>query len=340
MVTINEIAKIVGVSKATVSNVFTKKKKVSFEVTRRILEVCEQLNYYPNRMAAGLTTKKMNILGLLLNDEGSVIKKFQKDIIGGVLQASYKSGYRLMIDMCTLDDKVIYNSLISRSDPIDGAIIAKPLLHDDRVKMMIDKNVPFVLIGSPPKEFGDDILYVDVDNVDLVYRTVLSLIKLGHVNIGFLNSQPNTTISFDRMDGFKKALKECGYSFDLTYVYDTDNTASTGKTAVRELLSNHPDVTAIITSSDDVAVGVYEVLESQGICIPKQMSIIALGGDDYIDRLYPRPTTAIIDYNVLGMEAVGLLMNKIMNKPIVNNKVIASIQIVEGQSTAPFLDHD
>jgi len=274
-------------------------------VTKRVLKVCEELNYYPNRMAASLTTKKMDILGLFLNDEGSVIKKYQTDLIKGVLLAAYKKGYRLMIDMCTPDDKVMYNSLISRSEPIDGAIITTPLLHDDRIKMMVEKDVPFVLVGRPPTEFGNSVLYVDVDNIALVYRTVISLIKLGHRNIGFLNSQPNITISSDRLEGYKKALNDSGYSFDSTYVYNTDNTAATGKRFTKELLKAHPDVTAIITCSDDVAVGVYEVLKSQRICIPNQVSVVALGGDDYIYKLNPRPTTIIIDYNTLGRKAVG-----------------------------------
>ena len=149
MATLNEIAKIVGVSKATVSNVFTKKKKVSPEVTRRVLEACERLNYYPNRMAASLTTKRMNILGLLLNDEGPVIKKYQKELIGGVLLASSRNGYRILVDMCSLDNNVVYNSLISGSDPMDGTIITAPVTHDADPHHD-GKECPLCLVGQAP----------------------------------------------------------------------------------------------------------------------------------------------------------------------------------------------
>ena len=335
MATLNEIAKIVGVSKATVSNVFTKKKKVSPEVTRRVLEACERLNYYPNRMAASLTTKRMNILGLLLNDEGPVIKKYQKELIGGVLLASSRNGYRILVDMCSLDNNVVYNSLISGSDPMDGTIITAPVTHDERIRIMTEKNVPFVLLGRPPMECGEDILFVDVDNVDLVYRTVQRLIRVGHRKIGLLNSHPDTTISSDRLKGCQKALTENKIRYDAALVYHTDNTAATGKTAAEELMRAHPDTTAVIACSDDVAVGVYEVMDQWKVSIPDQISVVALGGDDYIDKLKPRLTTATMDYNLMGREAVGLLLKKIRNQPIRSNKVITYAQIMEGQSIAP-----
>ncbi|HHY81373.1 MAG TPA: LacI family transcriptional regulator [Clostridiales bacterium] len=334
MATLKEIAEIVGVSKATVSNVFTKKKKVSPEITKRVLEVCEQLNYYPNRMAASLTTKKMNIIGLLLNDEGQFIKKYQKELIGGVFLAAHRNGYRVLVDMCSLDNKEVYNSLITGSEPMDGTIITAPFKHDERIRIMLEKNVPFVLVGRPPAEFGEDVLYVDVDNIGLVYQTVQRLVSLGHRHIGLLNSHPDTTISSDRLTGYKKALLENGIPCDDSLVYYTDNTAATGKVAAAELMSVHPDVTAVIACSDDVAVGVYEVIKKLGISIPKQMSVVALGGDDYIEMLKPRLTTAMIDYNLMGMEAVGLLLKKINKQPINSNKVITSINIIEGNSIA------
>ncbi|MCG8499157.1 MAG: LacI family transcriptional regulator [Firmicutes bacterium] len=332
MATINDIAKAAGVSKATVSNVFTKKKPVGQEIKQRVLEVCKELNYYPNRMASSLVTKRTNIIGLLLENSKEKFKHFYGDLINGVMTSAAKCGYKVLLDACTDDYEQVHTTLIARSDPIDGSIIHAPIIEDDRILEMIDKHIPFVLIGRPSDEIDEGIFYIDVNNVDLACKTTTHLLQLGHREIGFLNSRPNMTITFDRLKGYIEALGAYGIPFNPSLVYNSDNTAATGKVTCSELLKNNPQVTAMITCSDDVAVGVYDVLEKKGYRIPDDISVIALGGDDYSGMLEPRLTTVLIDYRKMGKLAVELLLKRIKKEPVDEKRIIVEAKTFKGES--------
>ncbi len=332
MATINDIAKLVGVSKATVSNVLTKKKPVSGELSEKILEVCRQLNYQPSRIASSLVTKKFFTIGLMLENSKDSFKRFYGELIGGVSAAASEYGYRVLLDVNTVTGEHIQSSHISRSDPVDGSIILSPLLADARVDEMLKCNLPFVVIGKLTGEINESVLSVDVDNVELVKATTRYLLEKGHRRIGFLNSKPNLTITFERLKGYIKALNEHGLQFEPELVYNTLHTRQSGYQLCQRLMKEKPSVTAIITCSDEIAAGVYGCIRENGKSIPEDVSVIALGGDDFSGTLEPRLITVQIDYVEIGREAVKLLMKKINHTPIDQRHILVEVKRTEGKS--------
>lgn len=338
MTTLRDIAKKAGVSKATVSNVFTSKRKVTEETRDRILEISNELNYYPNKIAASLATKKTNILGLLLENSEDKFKRYYGDLINGVINAASQFHYRILLDTCNENQEQLHNCLISRAEPMDGSIIHGPLIDDMRMKTMLNMDIPFVVIGRPSHLNNTEILSVDVNNILWTYEMTLHLLKLGHKKIGFLNSKPNMTITFDRVKGYVKALNECGIEFDPSLVYNIDNHTQSSMVACSTLLENHSEITAFIASSDEVASGIYEVLLSKGCRIPEDYSVVALGGDDYIDKLQPRLTTLFIDYKMIGEKAVNLLVKRVSNEEIEEKQVIVNARILKGDSCKKIME--
>lgn len=332
MATINDIAKQVGISKATVSNVLTKKKPVSYALTEKVLEVCKQLNYYPNRIASSMVTKKIFIIGLMLENAKDSFKRFYGDLIRGVSITASEYGYRVLLDVNTTSGEHIQNSHISRSDPVDGSIILSPLLEDARVDEMLKCNLPFVVIGKLTGEVNENILSVDVNNIELARKTTCFLLEKGHKRIGFLNSKPNLTITFERLEGYIKALNEHNIGFEPQLVYNTGHTEQSGFELCARLLKEKPGISAIITCSDEVASGVYRCLKEEGKSIPEEIAVIALGGDDFSNILNPKLITVQIDYSEIGREAVKLLMDKINHKPIDNQQIIVNAKRTHGES--------
>ena len=95
-------------------------------------------------------------------------------------------------------------------------------------------------------------------------------------------------------------------------------------------------MSAVITSSDEIAYMVYKAAMQEELIVPKDLSVVALGGEDYLDRLSPRVTTAKIDYSLMGKKAIEMLLDKLNGKPIENNRVVFDASIKIGRSCAPY----
>jgi len=335
MPTISDIAAAAGVSKATVSNVFTNNKKVSPQLKQKILKISEELKYYPNHVASSLATKKTFIIGLLLGSDYDGKKRFFGELIGGVTLAAASRGYRVLIDTCSAGNDKTQINLISRADPFDGSVILAPVLDDARIKDMLLHSTPFVILGRPPQE-NPAVLSVDVDNVGLVYKTAMHLIELGHKKIGFLNSGKDMTISVDRFKGYVDAMIQSNIEIDTTLISNVEDLTKTDLSFYSNFIRQNKTMSAVITSSDEIAYMVYKAAMQEELIVPKDLSVVALGGEDYLDRLSPRVTTAKIDYSLMGKKAIEMLLDKLNGKPIENNRVVFDASIKIGRSCAPY----
>lgn len=305
MANIKDVADFVGVSKSTVSNVFNNKKNVSEEIRNKVLDAAKQLNYYPNKLAVGLSKSKTGFVGIFI-DNSSHFRNMDFKLIEGASTELLKSSQNLILYLKSGNDSINYKESLNRelaTEPIDGAIIIAPMVRDIRISDLSDMKKPIVLIGRAPKIF-ENIRYVDVDNVDIAYEVTKTLLDKGHRNIAMINSDSNLTISIDRLKGYIKAMNEYNLEFKPENIYNAENTSDAGK-RLADLVFDNLEVTAIITSSDEVACGVYQAAERRKISIPKDLSVFALGGTDRFLR--PNISTVHVDYKLLGTEAVKLL---------------------------------
>jgi DNA-binding LacI/PurR family transcriptional regulator len=308
----------------TVSNVFGEKdNRVSPEVREKIMQLAENMKYRPNKIAKALVENRSEIISVMLEQNSTMKKHIYQSLVSGVLSNCTKNKYRVLLDtLVDWDDK---SSHLLSNEFYDGAIIQAPSLGDKRIDEMMEEDIPFVVIGQSIKN-NDDVMFVDVNNVKIAYDITNILIKRGHQKIGFLNSMPNLTITFDRLSGYVKALQEHNISFNPALIYNTDNTQVTGYPCAKDLFKSNPDITAVITCSDDVAVGLYSVIEENNMRICEDVSVFALGGDDYLHTLVPRLSTVKIDYFKIGEAASELLINVLCGKPVSSKHVIVDVE--------------
>jgi len=335
MPNISDIAQAAGVSKATVSNVFTNNKRVSCRLKQKVLKASEDLNYHPNHVASSLATKKTNIIGLLLGNDYDGVKKFFGELIGGVTIAAAEAGYRVLLDTCGSGKEKTHKNLISRADPFDGSIILAPVLEDIRIKDMLSHSTPFVIVGRSADD-NPDVMCVDVDNEKLVFGMVLHLIQMGHKTIGFLNSGKDMTISFDRLKGYVDALIKNRIDVDTSLICNIEEIQKPDLGFYINYIKNRRDLSAIITSSDEIAYMVYKAMAHLSLLVPRDMSVVALGGEDFIEKLVPRVTTVAIDYASMGRKAIEMLVKVLNNSPLEHKKVIFETKVLKGGSCAPF----
>lgn len=309
MVTINDIAKALGVAKSTVSNAITNNRYVNPELKEKILKKCEEMNFQPNFYAASLSKhKSTGIIGLFLElGKDPIYQVFYHQLIQSVVESSEKKEMNVLIYYGTNTEQVNKLLGVGRS-PIDGAIILSPEIKDERYLKIEASQIPFVHIGKPSIQ-DDKLTYVDFDSKALVENIVNHLVDLGHKNILLINSKKDLTISIERTNYFKEVLKKRNIEFkEDMIIYSPHSTEVEGLEISKSYLK---DKTAVITANDLLAYGVYEYLESIKKVVGKDVSVVALGGNKYIDTLKPKLSHAYQDYTKIGSMATKLLMNKI-----------------------------
>ncbi|MFC4022293.1 LacI family DNA-binding transcriptional regulator [Oceanobacillus longus] len=325
MAKMEDVAKVAGVSKSTVSNVFSEKRPISKEVKERVLRIANELNYKPNYWARSLAVKETRIIGLNMQAEKVKFSQFHLSLLNGVLNECYKQGYRLLVN--TLSDNYKNKVEFQTSDPVDGEILLDPEIEDPRIVGRMKQNIPLVVIGKPPQTYEDKLSYVDNNNVSAAEGIGKHLISLGHKDILFLNAPSFRTVSMDRELGFKISLKEAGIELDSDQVVYKDKKSSSvefGYEKAKEILIQNNKITAIITDNDKMALGVYRAAEEEGYSIPNDLAVISFSDDSVYATEFSPPLSCVhLNGEQLGSESAKLLIDQLhTNKPLVKRIIV------------------
>lgn len=311
MVTINDVAKLANVSKSTVSNVFSKKKYISPELTKKVLKAAEELDFHQNYFAKTLATKTSKIIGISIELNEEFHTNFQQNIIRGILSVCAKNGYYLLVEPNgnKRDDYL----------PMDGMIMLNP---EDRG--LSSEERPHVWVGVPPESEKTKAYYVDNDNFS-IGKNLTSILNKYHQRVAFINTYAYTTVAPQRHAGYLKAIEKYGLA-DLHFYTPKDmNPAEFAYEKTKELLICDIPIDAIILDSDLMALSVYKLVNELNFEIPKDLSVVAIYSSiDTPNVFYPELTTVNLNEMELGKAAAKLLINQLQN---LDNNKLESIQI-------------
>lgn len=323
MTTIHDVAKLAGVSKGTVSSVFSKKRPISKEVTERVLAISKELGYYPNHVARSLAIKKTMIIGLRMPlGKDSSMSGFEIQMISGVVKECSKQGYRVLIDSLPELDDVTQFSM----DPVDGVILLNPRKHDSRIARYKQTSTPLVLVGRPDP-VHEEISYVDNNNKELAYEVGQYLLESGHTSILFLNAASDMTVAQDRRSGLAEAFQHKGISLPpesvLHYSRQLHTNASDyGYESIIHTYGKLP-YTAVITDTDRVALGVLRAARELGLVIPDKLAVIAFSNDATLaQETTPSLTSVELSAEILGAEAAKILLEIMQDSTIVHQRIV------------------
>jgi DNA-binding LacI/PurR family transcriptional regulator len=337
MAKIDDVARLAGVSKGTVSNVFSQKRPTSKKVTEKVLKVSRELNYVPNHIARSLVTKKTMAIGLTIPHGNFFFSVFHNHFINGVILEASHYGYRVLLDMIPAQE-VKTPSLASY--PIDGAIVLGPTEEDERIDLLHLNQIPFVTVGKIYNANVKDASTVNNDNFQIIHDICSYLIDKGHHNIMFLNANELMTVSIERKAAFIEALMN--HQIDLkehmihykpaitsskymNYGYDE---------TVHVLSELREQVTAIIADDDRTAFSVMNAIKDLGLSVPGDLSLFVICGDlSMMHQATPSLAGMDLQPSELGVHSVRLLMHKlgIIDGEYPENMIISS-KIIEGDS--------
>lgn len=310
---LEEIARLSGVSRSTVSRVINDDARVSPGARARVQAVIEEYDYHPNAAARSLASRRTGILGLMIPRaiEWVFGDLFFQLIIKSIASATNAAEQNLMLLMETSESGESAQRLFNRvvvGRHLDGIIVVSNVIEEPLVALLDRHQFPSVLVGRHPMF---DLSFVDVDNRLSSRGGVEHLISHGHRRIGMIGGSENLIAAIDRRDGYHQALIGAGIPIDPDLYRGADFRELNAYMAMRELLALPDPPTAIFTASDVMAFGAIRAIQEAGLSVPDDVAV--LGFDGIEQAAYSDPPLSTIAQPVagLGREAVSMLMQRI-----------------------------
>ncbi|ADY12578.1 LacI family DNA-binding transcriptional regulator [Sphaerochaeta globosa] len=331
-VTIETVAQKVGVSAATVSYALSGKRKISQEVTERILKAVEELDYRPSITARNLASNKTWTVGLYASPTQNIREDyFFNNILAGVLDVLHVKKYQIHLYADYLHENNKNHPDLNLTQPIDGALIMNPRINDVYINHLKQRNIPYVVIGTPDER--SDSFYVDADVTAGYYAIVNYLIKKGHRKIILVNGNVEYTQSEKRQIGYSMAYRDNGLSFSKDWIINVPMLEEQGYRVFMQTIQRIPDFTAVVTFNDTIAVGVLRALKESNLHVPSRVAVVS-AGNTMITRIHaPAITSLDMGAYEIGSKAAELLVDVIEKRRIQPSHEIIQTRLVERESS-------
>ncbi|HZU67538.1 MAG TPA: LacI family DNA-binding transcriptional regulator [Ktedonobacteraceae bacterium] len=316
--TISDIARLAGVSKATVSRVLNQKPDVDPETRERILRIMDEQGFVPSIAASGLAGGRNRLLGVLVP---ALTWPLIPEIMRGIGDVIETTSYELILYSITEA-----NHDKDRSDVIDrivGTKLASGLLaifpgpSSHHLGELHRRDFPVVLLDDqrlPPENTP----WISADNRVGAYEATRHLIQLGHTRIAHIQGPLKYKVSHDRYEGYCQALREAGITIDPALVIQGDFMPSGGKECARALFELPERPTAIFAASDYMAYGVMAAAEEYGLRIPDDLALVGFDDLPASAHMQPALTTVRQPFFEMGQRGIELLLSLVDSPRSVN----------------------
>ena len=295
MATIKDVAKLAGVSVATVSRVINDSPKASDASRQAVTSAMEELNYHPNANARALAQQTTETIGLIVGD---VSDPFFGAMVKAVEQVAYRTGNFLLIGNGYHNEHKERQAIEQLIRHRCAALVvhAKKIPDSELISLM--KQMPgMVVINRIIPGFEERC--VALDDRYGAWLATRHLIQQGHTKIGYLCSNHQISDAEDRLQGYYDALTEHGLPVNDRLVTYGEPDESGGEQAMTELLGRGRHFSAVACYNDSMAAGAMGVLNDNGIDVPKEISLI--GFDDVLISRYVRPRLTTVRYPIITM---------------------------------------
>lgn len=331
--TVEDVARIAGVSRATASRVVNDNPHVSPAARAAVLSVVEQLGYVPNRAARSLMTRRSDSVGVVILEPAARLfgDPFFGHLMLGISAGLSDRDIQLVLLMAHSRREETRVERYLEAGHVDGAILVGPHGDDPLPARLSRRGVPIVLSGRPLG--GAGLSYVDSDNRTGARMAVGHLIATGYRSIATIHGTLDLSSGRDRLDGYRDALADAGRPFDPTLEVSGNFSPLLAAEAMRELLRTRPEIDGVFAASDSMAAAAIGVLLDSGRRIPEDVAII--GFDDTSVAMSVRPPLSTVRQPIeaMGKEMARLLLRRVDDPDDAPNHVVFPTELVVREST-------
>jgi LacI family transcriptional regulator len=332
--TLRDVAEAAGVHAATASRALNPATRglVNADTARRVIKVAEQLGYRPNPIARGLKTAKSGTVGLVIPD---LTNPLFPPIVRGIEDVLEPAGYSGLIVNTDNDpgrERVQIEHLRSRQ--VEGLIVATARVEHPLLEELHREGVVMVMVNRRPE--GVDVPSITPDDAAGVELAVRHLAGLGHTRLAHVAGPSNTSTGVTRARAFRATVHDLGLDDDPTLVTTASQwSEESGALALRRMLDEGVDFTAIVAGNDLIALGCYDVFLERDIRCPEDVSVVGFNGMPFLDKLRPPLTSIAIPHQQIGAEAARLLLDSLADISRPARSVLLPLSLVVRGSTAP-----
>lgn len=329
---IKKIAKAAGVSTATVSRVLNGSDKVREETAKRVMEIVEEMDYRLDHVARRMKVKASDslVIGLIITDIGN---PFFSNVAKGVEDIAFKNKHVLMI--CNTNEspekeKFFLNSLLS--EKVSGVIIVPTIGtgNDSFIKNLVADGFPMVTVDRRIKNLNVD--SVSINNEAGGYQATQRLIQNGHSRIGIICGIRGLSNTEERLEGYRKALKEAGIPLSDELITFGNYLESGGREAMIRLMALEDSPTAVFSTNNLMTLGCIKELYKRNITIPDEMALVGFDDSTWAEALIPPLTTVKQPGYELGVNAAELLIKRLNNKDTSKMNIVLNSELVVRES--------
>jgi len=326
--TLEEVAKLAGVSRATASRVFTASPKVSPRAKRAVERAAEKLRYVPNRAARTLVTGRTDSIGLVIPEPTAFLfgDPFFPRLVRGISEVLSRRLLQLVLLMPqSAGDETRLEGYLSAGH-VDGVLMVSLHGNDPLPDRLHERGTLVVLGGRPGASSA--VSYVDVDNVGGARSAVEHLIAMGRRRIATITGPLDMGAGVDRLQGYHDALLKAGLNGDASLHQPGDFGQESGAAAMQALLDRHPDLDAVFCASDVMAAGALDTLRRQRKRVPQDIAVV--GFDDSTIATSTAPTLSSVRQPIeeMGREMARLLLAGLDSGTAGGKRVILVTELV------------
>lgn len=332
------IADKAGVSMMTVSNVINgKHNRVSGKTIEKVNAIIKECGYVPNLTARSLTNKTSYIIGIIIpidydDSENYLENPYISTMIGTIEKELRHNGYYTMVRSVSNKDDI---AQLLKNWNVDGIILLYPDQIDYLSQFIESCPCPIAIFDSPLTTPG--LINICSDDEKGLYLSTKYMINHGHTDVAFVANYEGNHLLTRRLNGYRRALKECGIPFRKEYIFSYPPSYKGGIAAGKEIASSDCKVTAAVTTADFCAIGIMEGARLGGLRVPVDLSVI--GYDNLTLCQYCSPKLTSISQHIpqKALLACQLLLKKIRNEELdISGPIVMDVKIVERQSVISF----
>ena len=326
-ITIDDVAKALGISKTTVSRAISGKGRVGNSTRAKVMDFIEKHNYRPNVMARALAQQRTFNIGVVWPDDYNAVDLpfFQRCMIG-MSEITSSFGYDIVVSLIAGDDLSSLKRIIE-NHKVDGVVLTRTMVNDTPAKYMKESGVPFVAIG---KTDDPDIITVDNDNLGACKELTSILLAKGLRKLALIGGSTNHIITRTRYEGFVNAFESMGLDVDQNLVYlDVENNIKIGG-IIKSLLKKNID--GVICMDDSIAGEVISRCRDEHIKIPDDLRVASFYNSSLLESTVPSVTSLNFNDRNLGAEAARTLLTIIAGKNA-QSKMLKNYEVILKEST-------
>jgi LacI family transcriptional regulator len=324
--TLDEIAALAGVSRATVSRVVNERTNVSPEARDRVQQVIARTGYRPNLAARSLAGSRSGIFGLIVPETTEVLftDPYFAYLIQGVAEACNQYDYILSLILLPLGEAhARLPALLLQGRSFDGLIVTTSYIDDLLIPYLLHNRIPFVAIGPQP---DPRVSFVDSDNHGGAYAGVQHLIQLGYKRIATITGPMNNLAAVHRRQGYLNALWDHHLAVNESLISAGNFSEDSGRRAMEQLLPFDPE--AVFVASDTMALGALRALRAAGRAVPRDLALVSYDDLPPATLADPPLTTVRQPIKQNGRQAVETLLDILKNGPEPARHIIAPTQLI------------